>query len=203
MTLSGNVSPSQRGQSARFPRGPAVTSDSRPDEAGGIQARSSAPTQPTARTHSVASNGGRPTTNTAPADNSAITTGEGSGTLVLRSGTPPVDQLDFDDRHDTRATESDELAQRYGDLRKNRRRDDWHKLAMSLVGFAVLAVTYLSRLHRGVATASASGSVVGRQNRRTGLRRSGRRSSRPVGRAGTQTPNCSPAGPRFYVDLDH
>lgn len=121
-----------------------MTSDSRPDEAGGIQARSSAPTQPTARTHSVASNGGRPTTNTAPADNSAITTGEGSGTLVLRSGTPPVDQLDFDDRHDTRATESDELAQRYGDLRKNRRRDDWHKLAMSLVGFAVLAVTYLA-----------------------------------------------------------
>jgi hypothetical protein len=121
-----------------------VTSDPRPDETGGIQARSPARTPRTARTHFVASNSGRPTTNTAPADNSATTTGQESGTLVLRYGTPPVDQLDFDDRHDTRATESDELARRYSDLRKNRRRDDWHKLATGLVGFAVLAVMYLA-----------------------------------------------------------
>jgi hypothetical protein len=67
-----------------------------------------------------------------------------SKTLVLRSGTPPADQLDFDDRHDTRATESDELARRYSDLHKDRRRDDWHKLAMGLVGFAILAVLYLA-----------------------------------------------------------
>jgi hypothetical protein len=81
---------------------------------------------------------------TVPADRSATTTGEENGTLVLRSRTPPVDQLDFDDRHDTRATESDELARRYGDLRKDRRRDDWHKLAMSLVGFMVMAAVYLA-----------------------------------------------------------
>ncbi|MBV9380762.1 MAG: phage holin family protein, partial [Streptosporangiaceae bacterium] len=96
------------------------------------------------RTHLVARNGARPAKKTAPADKPAKTTGEESGTLVLRSATPPVDQLDFDDRHDTRATESDELARRYGDLRKDRRRDDWHKLAMGLAGFAVLAAVYLA-----------------------------------------------------------
>jgi hypothetical protein len=54
-------------------------------------------------------------------------------TLVLRPDIPPVSQLDFDDRHDTRATESEEMAQRYADLRKDRRRNDWHYLAMGLV----------------------------------------------------------------------
>jgi hypothetical protein len=119
-----------------------VTSDLRPDEVG-LRAHSSARTQPTARTRPVAGNGARPAKDTTPAGNRAITTGAESGTLVLRSGTPPVDQLDFDDRHDTRATESDELARRYTDLRKDRRRDDWHKLVMGLVGFATLAVLYI------------------------------------------------------------
>jgi hypothetical protein len=121
-----------------------VTSDPRPEEIGGIQVRSSAHTRPTARTHSAANNRGRPITNAAPADKSAITTGAEGETLILRSGSPPVDQLDFDDRHDTRATENDALARRYSDLHKNRRRDDWHKLAMSLVGFAVLAIVYIA-----------------------------------------------------------
>lgn len=121
-----------------------MASDPRSDEVGGIQARSSTRAQPTVRTHPVTSNGARPTKNAAPANAAAITTGEKSGTLVLRSGTPPADQLDFDDRHDTRATESDELARRYSDLHKDRRRDDWHKLAMSLVGFAILTVMYLA-----------------------------------------------------------
>lgn len=53
--------------------------------------------------------------------------------LVLRSGTPPVDQLDFDDRHDTRATESREMGQLYAHLRKERRKDAWHCMAMDLV----------------------------------------------------------------------
>jgi hypothetical protein len=117
-----------------------VTSDPRPDDVGGIQVRPSAHTRP----HSAASNRGRPAANAAPVDNSAITTGAEGETLILRSGDPPVDQLDFDDRHDTRATESDALARRYSDLRKDRRRDDWHKLAMSLVGFAVLAIVYIA-----------------------------------------------------------
>lgn len=120
-----------------------MTSDLRPDETG-AQPHSSTRTHSTARTRPAADNGTRPAKNTAPAGNLAITTGEERETLVLRSGTPPVDQLDFDDRHDTRATESDELARRYSALHKDRRKDDWHKLAMGLVGFAVLAVLYIA-----------------------------------------------------------
>lgn len=78
-----------------------------------------------------------------PAETPAIETSEESGTLVLRSTEPPVDPLDYADRHDTRATESDELARRYRDLRKDRRRDDWHMLAMGLVGFVVMTALYL------------------------------------------------------------
>lgn len=144
MTLSNSVFSSLRRRSARFPRGPSVTSDPRPDDAGGIQISSSARTRPTARTRPAASYRGRLTTNASPADNSAVTTSAEGETLILRSGNPPVDQLDFDDRHDTRATESDALARRYSDLHKDRRRDDWHKLAMSLVGFAVLTIVYIA-----------------------------------------------------------
>jgi hypothetical protein len=60
------------------------------------------------------------------------------------AGRPPVNQLDFDDRHDTRATESDEMAQRYAELRKDRRRNDWHYLAMGLVVFVVGVAVYLA-----------------------------------------------------------
>lgn len=119
-----------------------MTSDLGPDEVG-LQAHSPARTQPTARTRPVAGNGARPAKETTPAGNRGITTRAESGTLVLRSGAPPVNQLDFDDRHDTRATQSDELAHRYSDLRKDRRRDDWHKLTVGLVGFATLVVLYI------------------------------------------------------------
>jgi hypothetical protein len=87
----------------------------------------------------------RSTRKAQPGDNPATpTASEEDRTPVLRSETPPIDQLDFDDRHDTRATESDELAQRYADLRKDHRKDEWHKLAMGLVGFAVLVAMYLA-----------------------------------------------------------
>jgi hypothetical protein len=56
---------------------------------------------------------------------------------------PPVGQIDFDDRHDTRATESDDMARRYVELRKERRRSDWHDLAMNLIIFIVGMVMYL------------------------------------------------------------
>jgi hypothetical protein len=200
IALSGIASPSLRRRSARFPRESSVTSDPRPDDVGGIQVRPSAHTRPTARPHSAASYRGHPTVNAASSDNSAITTGAERETLILRSGNPPVDQLDFDDRHDTRATESDALARRYSDLRKNRRRDDWHKLLMSLVGFAVLAIVYIagfivvSRLlpHLGpwlaakivgLAFVAASGGVVVRSAGQV-LRR---RTNRPHDRDPTST----------------
>ncbi len=65
------------------------------------------------------------------------------GELVLRSSCPPVNQLDFDDRHDTRATETEEMSKRYADLRKEYRKDDWHRLAQGLVVFVVGVVVYL------------------------------------------------------------
>lgn len=67
-----------------------------------------------------------------------------SETRVLRPAQPPADQLDFDDRHDTRATESDELMHRYAALHRDRRKDDWHRLAMGLVVFVAGVVVYLT-----------------------------------------------------------
>jgi hypothetical protein len=64
--------------------------------------------------------------------------------VILRQDKPPVDQLDFDDRHDTRATMSEEMSQRYAFLRRDRRRDDWHYLAMGLVVFVVGVAVYLA-----------------------------------------------------------
>ena len=64
--------------------------------------------------------------------------------LVLRSDSPPVDQLDFDDRHDTRATQSTAMLSRYGTLRSHRRKDDRHRLAMSLVTLVVGVTCYLT-----------------------------------------------------------
>jgi hypothetical protein len=63
--------------------------------------------------------------------------------LVLRPAEPPANQLDFDDRHDTRATESDDMARRYAALRQDRRRSDWHHLAMGIIVFAVGVTVYL------------------------------------------------------------
>jgi hypothetical protein len=121
-----------------------VTGDPQSDDVGGIQIRSSAHTRPTTRTHSAASDRGRTTADAAPTEKSVITTGPEGETPILRPGNPPANQLDYDDRHDTRATASDALARRYSDLRKDRRRDDWHKLAMGLAGFAVLATVYIA-----------------------------------------------------------
>ena len=64
--------------------------------------------------------------------------------FVLRSGTPPADQLDFDDRHDTRATEDEGTAKRYEALRRDYRKDDWHHTAMKLIGRVVMAAVYLA-----------------------------------------------------------
>jgi hypothetical protein len=69
---------------------------------------------------------------------------ERSAPLVLRSERPPTSQLDFDDRHDTRATENDEMAQRYAGLRKDRRKNEWHYLLMGVVVFVVGVVVYLA-----------------------------------------------------------
>jgi hypothetical protein len=66
-----------------------------------------------------------------------------NGALVLRPDSPPVNELDFRDKHDTRATESEEMAQRYAALRKDRRRDDWHDLAVGLVVFVTGVTVYL------------------------------------------------------------
>ena len=101
------------------------------------------------------------------------------GALILRPAEPPADQLDFDDRHDTRATESDEMARRYAALRRDRRRNDWHHLAMGIIVFVVGVTVYLggfvvvSRLLPslsprlvvqvvGIAFAAAGGSVAAR-----------------------------------------
>ena len=59
-----------------------------------------------------------------------------------------------------------------------------------------------SRFHHGVAAAAPFRSVVGCQNRRTGLRRGGRRSGRPIGGTGTQAANGSPTGTQALVRPD-
>jgi hypothetical protein len=124
-----------------------VTNDlPRPVEPSGVPDRPppSTPARPDYRTDPAAGDGASPAQKTTPANQATPGKAEGSGALVLRSERPPVDQLDFDDRHDTRATESAEMAQRYAGLRKDRRRNDWHYLAMGLVVFVVGVAVYLT-----------------------------------------------------------
>jgi hypothetical protein len=131
------------------------------------------------------------------------------GTRVLRPGTPPADQLDFDDRHDTRATESDEMARRYAELRKDHRKNDWHHLAIGLVVFVAGVVVYLAGVlvmshllpHStprqatqivGLAFVAAGGGVAGRSAGRTLRQRYAR--PRGQGSAGPAT-TASPSSP--------
>jgi hypothetical protein len=96
------------------------------------------------RTKPAAINGADPTASTALARKTRSLDASHDKALVLRPDFPPVSQLDFDDRHDTRATESEEMAQRYAELRKDRRRNDWHYLAMGLAVFLVGVAVYLA-----------------------------------------------------------
>jgi len=63
--------------------------------------------------------------------------------LVLRADRPPVDRLDFDDRHHTRATQNAKSAKLYVFLNQDIRRGEWHQLIMTLVCFVVLVALYL------------------------------------------------------------
>jgi hypothetical protein len=63
---------------------------------------------------------------------------------VLRPESPPADRLDFEDRHATRATESDDLADRYIKLSKDRRKNDWHHFAMTMIGLVVCMAVFLA-----------------------------------------------------------
>jgi hypothetical protein len=88
----------------------------------------------------------KPASGRKPASGSQGTSAENAASVapVLRSNQPPATQLDYDDRHDTRATESDDMARRYADLRKDRRKSDWHYLAMGLVSLVVAVAVYLA-----------------------------------------------------------
>jgi hypothetical protein len=116
-------------------------------------------------------------TGTAPAKKTTPMNARQGRAVVLRPDSPPVDELDFRDKHDTRATESDEMAQRYAELRKDRRRDDWHYLVTGLAAFVVGVILWIasyvvmSRLNPhlnsrqvaqivGLAFAAAGGGVV-------------------------------------------
>lgn len=113
----------------------------RPVEPSGTQDRPSARTRPrpASPVDPAAADGAGPAKKAAPAKKTQQREG-----LVLRSSRPPVDQLDFDDRHDTRATGSKKMMQRYATLHKERRRNDWHYLTMGLVMFVVGVAVYLA-----------------------------------------------------------
>jgi hypothetical protein len=66
---------------------------------------------------------------------------DGSGVAVPtpRIATAPLDQRDFDDRHDTRATSTDDLLNRYIKL-------GWHRTFQRLVPIVVLAVLYIGAI---------------------------------------------------------
>ena len=63
--------------------------------------------------------------------------------LVLRQEEAPANQLDYDDRHDTRATRDTKSVKRYARLHKEKRKDAWARLVQWLVGFLVLFGAYL------------------------------------------------------------
>jgi hypothetical protein len=56
--------------------------------------------------------------------------------VPVRGDKPPVDQRDFDDRHETRATGDDSTMRRYILL-------SWHRTAQRLVPVVVLAAIYI------------------------------------------------------------
>jgi hypothetical protein len=131
------------------------------------------------------------------------------GPLLLRPDTSPAGQLDYDDRHVTRATESDDYARRYADYYKDRRKDDWHRLAIGLVMFVAGVAVYLAgtlvmshllphstprQATQIVAYAfvAAGGGVAGRSAGRTLRQRYAR--SRGQGSAGLTTA-ASPSSP--------
>jgi hypothetical protein len=118
-----------------------VTSDRGAEEIGGAQRGPTAHPRAAVSTHLLTSSGARAKKTAAATETVA---GEETGALVLRSGVAPVGQLDFDDRHDTRATASDDLARRYQALRADRRRDEWHRLATGVIAFAALVALYLA-----------------------------------------------------------
>ncbi|BCJ39790.1 hypothetical protein GCM10010168_93370 [Actinoplanes ianthinogenes] len=63
--------------------------------------------------------------------------------VILRQDEPPSNQLDYDDRHDTRATNDVRTAMLYERLRREKRKDAWVRLGQWLVGFVVLFAVYL------------------------------------------------------------
>jgi hypothetical protein len=57
---------------------------------------------------------------------------------------PPMDLLSYDDWHDTRATNDPTSAKLYADLRREKRKNDWHRLAMRSSILIVWVTTYLA-----------------------------------------------------------
>jgi hypothetical protein len=63
---------------------------------------------------------------------------------VLRPDRSPVDQRDFDDRHDTRATTDDPTLERYIALERHRIERDWQRLLQHLVSITAYAILYVT-----------------------------------------------------------
>ena len=63
---------------------------------------------------------------------------------VLRQEKPPVDQRDFDDRHDTRATSDEETLKRYITLDRQRTRREWHQTLQRLLIVVGGAIVYVA-----------------------------------------------------------
>jgi hypothetical protein len=65
---------------------------------------------------------------------------------LLRPDNAPANQLDYDDRHDTRATQSREGSELYVLLRKSKRADAWHGVLMRLIELAAAVTVFLAGL---------------------------------------------------------
>jgi len=63
---------------------------------------------------------------------------------VLRQEEPPVDQRDFDDRHDTRATRDEVTLKRYITLDRQRTRREWHQTLQRLLTVVGGAIVYVA-----------------------------------------------------------
>ena len=92
----------------------------------------------------MATNGAGRAARTTPTKKTTPANAWQSRPLVLRPDSPPRDEFDFRDKHLTRETSSDEMAQRYARVRKDHRRDDWYHLIMGLVVFLVVVAVYVA-----------------------------------------------------------
>jgi hypothetical protein len=181
--------------SARRRRRDRTVRNSRSDQVDELQSDRASLVNPDLRTPTPAAGQATPD----PGQTPDVPADQSPGQPTLRHDTAPVDQRDFDDRHDTRATSDDQTLKRYIKLERHRTKCEWQRTLQRLLTVSVGTILYVAAvvallrliphvtidqamLLAGAALASASGGyglVVARQALRRYRRQRGLRDDPP------------------------